>query len=97
MCNLCVIKHLVQARVLLLESIKGYPLHLIYALGHLAEACDECEDDTIRLNIHDIQHNIESAIVNKTSSNVLFIKHTLESIDHILNDVLKLLYENTDE
>ena len=40
-CPRCAIKHLAQARVLLLERDKGYPLHAWYALGHLAEAEDE--------------------------------------------------------
>ncbi len=40
-CPRCAIKHLAQARVLLLERDKGYPLHSWYAIGHLAEAEDE--------------------------------------------------------
>ena len=40
-CLLCVSKHISQAIVLLLEAGKGYPLHLWFAVGHLAEAEDE--------------------------------------------------------
>lgn len=40
-CPRCAIKHLAQARVLLLETRKGYPLHVWYAIGHMAEAEDE--------------------------------------------------------
>ena len=40
-CELCCLKHLGQARALLLEARSGYPLHFWYALGHLAEAQDE--------------------------------------------------------
>lgn len=38
----CTLKHLGQAVVLLAESDKGYPTHKYIAMGHLAEAEDEC-------------------------------------------------------
>lgn len=40
-CVLCACKHIAQARVLLLESFKGYEEHYHFALGHLSEAEDE--------------------------------------------------------
>jgi len=40
-CARCAIKHLAQARVLMLETRKGYPLHVWYAMGHMSEAEDE--------------------------------------------------------
>lgn len=40
-CELCALKHLAQARALLLEWRKGYPEHFDYALGHISEAEDE--------------------------------------------------------
>ena len=40
-CTRCAIKHLGQARALMLEVKKGYPEHVWYALGHMAEAEDE--------------------------------------------------------
>jgi len=40
-CARCAIKHLAQARVLMQETKKGYPLHVYYAMGHMAEAEDE--------------------------------------------------------
>jgi hypothetical protein len=40
-CPRCAIKHLAQARVLLLETRKGYPHFAWYAIGHIAEAEDE--------------------------------------------------------
>jgi uncharacterized C2H2 Zn-finger protein len=40
-CPRCAMKHLAQARALLLEQRKGYPEHVWYAAGHLAEAEDE--------------------------------------------------------
>lgn len=40
-CPRCAIKHLSQARALLKERDKGYPHHVWYAIGHLAEAEDE--------------------------------------------------------
>jgi hypothetical protein len=40
-CLLCASKHISQAIVLVLEAGKGYPLHLWFAVGHLAEAEDE--------------------------------------------------------
>ena len=44
-CLLCVAKHIGQARALSLEMSKGYPHHYFFALGHLAEAEDECIKD----------------------------------------------------
>jgi hypothetical protein len=41
-CLLCSLKHLAQARAILFETRKGYPEHVWYAIGHLAEAEDEC-------------------------------------------------------
>jgi hypothetical protein len=41
-CLQCVAKHLGQACVLLRETCKGYPEHYFIAIGHLAEAEDEC-------------------------------------------------------
>jgi hypothetical protein len=40
-CARCAMKHLAQARVLLLETRQGYPQHVWYAIGHMAEAADE--------------------------------------------------------
>jgi hypothetical protein len=37
-CLLCVSKHISQAIVLTTEAALGYPLHLWFAVGHLAEA-----------------------------------------------------------
>jgi hypothetical protein len=41
-CIFCVSKHISQAIVLVAESAKGYPFHIWLAVGHLAEAEDEC-------------------------------------------------------
>ena len=40
-CILCALKHIAQARVLALETKKGYVEHYWYAMGHLGEAEDE--------------------------------------------------------
>lgn len=40
-CPKCALKHLGQARALLLETRKGYPTHVVFAMGHMAEAEDE--------------------------------------------------------
>lgn len=40
-CPRCAIKHLAQARALMKETKLGYPLHVYYAIGHMAEASDE--------------------------------------------------------
>lgn len=40
-CVLCALKHVAQARALMLEACRGYPEHYWFALGHLAEAEDE--------------------------------------------------------
>lgn len=39
------IKHIAQARVLLLEKAKGHSEHYWFAMGHLAEAEDELVKD----------------------------------------------------
>lgn len=43
-CPRCSIKHIAQARALMKEISKGYPEHVWYAMGHLAEAEDEIVD-----------------------------------------------------
>lgn len=43
-CPRCAVKHLAQARALLKERFKGYPHHVWYAMGHMAEAEDEIID-----------------------------------------------------
>ena len=40
-CVLCALKHIGQARALLLEARQGYAPFWFYALGHLAESSDE--------------------------------------------------------
>lgn len=40
-CARCAVKHIAQARVLMNETKLGYPWHVYFALGHLAEAADE--------------------------------------------------------
>jgi len=37
-CTDCAIKHLAQASILLQEARHGYPAHIYYSRGHLAEA-----------------------------------------------------------
>jgi len=44
-CLFCVSKHISQAIVLVSEAAKGYPYHIWIAIGHLAEAEDECMND----------------------------------------------------
>jgi len=41
-CLNCVLKHIAQARALMKETLKGYEEHVWFAIGHLAEAEDEC-------------------------------------------------------
>lgn len=44
-CLSCALKHLAQSSILLSESVKGYPNHFWFSLGHLAEAEDELVKD----------------------------------------------------
>jgi len=48
-CLDCTRKHIGQAMVLYVESLLGYPHHLWYAVGHLAEAETECINDNLEL------------------------------------------------
>jgi hypothetical protein len=41
-CLFCVSKHIAQSVVLVNEATTGYPLHIWFAIGHLAEAETEC-------------------------------------------------------
>ena len=43
-CGRCAIKHIGQAAILMNETRMGYPLHIYYALAHMAEASDELID-----------------------------------------------------
>ena len=60
-CIDCVIKHITQAHILMLESKLGYPLHYYIAIGHLAEAEDEVADISLAManRIRDIRKDIE--------------------------------------
>ncbi len=49
-CLFCVSKHISQAIVLVCEAGKGYPYHLWIAVGHLAEAEDECMNDFFNIS-----------------------------------------------
>ena len=44
-CLFCVSKHISQAIVLMQEAYAGYPLHRWLAVGHLAEAEAESQDE----------------------------------------------------
>lgn len=44
-CQDCARKHIAQAVVLLSESLLGYPEHKWLAIGHLAEASEECLEE----------------------------------------------------
>ncbi len=43
-CPACALKHIAQARALMMETRKGYPTHVAFAMGHMAEAEDELVD-----------------------------------------------------
>lgn len=58
-CKDCTVKHLSQALVLLQEAQNGYPMHEVYAIGHLAEAEAECPSDEHRRKIRDLRINHE--------------------------------------
>ena len=40
-CADCALKHIAQAAILHSEAHQGYPTHVFYAMGHMAEASDE--------------------------------------------------------
>jgi hypothetical protein len=64
-CTYCARKHLAQALVLLQEAQQGYPEHVWFAIGHLAEASDELVQDfpdmanEIRLNRKNLEQQID--------------------------------------
>lgn len=59
-CIECIMKHIGQAVVLLHETTKGYAYHLVYVVGHLAEAEDESVKDFPELSdrIHLLRKSI---------------------------------------
>jgi len=48
-CLLCVLKHLGQAAALMSETRQDYPAHRWLAVGHMAEAAEECCKDYPKL------------------------------------------------
>jgi len=60
-CVLCAVKHIAQARVLLLEMNNGYPQHYFFALGHLAEAEDELSKHhpSLRIYLRQLRKSLE--------------------------------------
>jgi len=60
-CLECVCKHIGQAAVLLHETVKHYEFHLIYVIGHLAEAEDEAAVDypDLKDRIYEIRKAIQ--------------------------------------
>jgi hypothetical protein len=58
-CLDCVRKHLAQAEVLMGEARQGYPLHRWRAVGHMAEAGDECCKDYPKLSSAIRKHRIK--------------------------------------
>lgn len=66
-CARCGIKHLAQARVLMLERMKGYPHHVWYAMGHMAEAEDEIIErmPSEARAIRDVRLMIEKSLEHK--------------------------------
>jgi len=63
-CARCAIKHLAQASILLKESALGYPVHVYYAMGHMAEASDElvAGDSRMANRIRDERLKIEDGL-----------------------------------
>jgi hypothetical protein len=60
-CVLCALKHLAQARSLLLEAHKGYPESYWFSLGHLGEAEDELvkEYEGLANQVRDVRKRLE--------------------------------------
>lgn len=77
-CLFCVSKHLAQSIILMSEVKKGYPMHLWFAVGHLAEA----EDESI------VQQPKLSAKIRKVRLAVMGQKGAYKPEEHV-----KLLYE----
>ena len=69
-CPRCAIKHLAQARAILKERDKGYPHHVWYAIGHMAEAEDEIvermpgEADAIRASRLALERDLKHGLVD---------------------------------
>ena len=89
---LCACKHIAQARVLMLESQKGYEEHYFFALGHLAEAEDELLKDhgNLCIKLREERKNLEE---DKTyrypfTKIILFVAHEgEEKIKRVINEI----------
>jgi len=83
-CTRCAVKHLGQARALMLETKKGYPHHIWYAMGHMAEAEDE---------ISEIQPECATMIRESRVKLEDQLKHsTVENFNGEMPDFKKLMY-----
>lgn len=89
-CIECCIKHVAQAVVLLCEVPKGYPLHKWLAVGHLAEAEDECDINSIKMIIKDFRHQVMVADMSASisASSSITIK-AMDIIDLLNQEVTK--------
>ena len=85
-CWLCTYKHIAQAIILSEEMRVGYPEHLVFVIGHLAEAETESPDANLSLQIRNIRLSImEKYLFAETFDETDFdflwvIKHILDNI-----------------
>lgn len=78
-CLFCVSKHIAQAIILVTEARTGYPMHIWYAVGHLAEAeAESCRD------FPEIANAIRGARLGLMGDGCAF---SVESLDSLLMEV----------
>ena len=85
-CLECTMKHIAQAIVLYHEMFKGYPEHLAYVVGHLAEAEDE---------ILDLSPDLCNRI--RKQRKLIQIEEKPTELEDILFEVYKLWLNKKDE
>jgi len=83
-CLECALKHVAQALVLLCEVPKGYPLHKWVAVGHLAEAEDECNILSIKTLIRETRHGLAEGKDEDLMAIIDLLNQELESHGSIL-------------
>jgi hypothetical protein len=84
-CLYCVVKHLSQAIILVSEAQRGYPKHLFYAVGHLAEA----EEESIH-RFPDLANRIRNVrvVLMGQDTGCIFIP---ESLDELIDSAVEQL------
>jgi len=83
-CLSCVLKHLAEATILMIEAKLGYPWHRYYAIGHMAEAEAESLAD-----FPEIAHRIRELRLDYMSGKHIDMDVLIDWVAGIYEDKMK--------